>query len=538
MKSWLTILNGKPYPMTWGALLLTTLSAAAEPVHLQLRWHHQFQFAGYYAALEQGYYQSAGLDVIIHQGTPNNKPVQEVLQGHAQYGEANGELLLERLRGAPLVALAAIYQHSASVLLARKNANISTPEDLVDKKVMMMENTVDADFVAMFHNEGIDMSRLQVIPSSYKVQDLIDGKVDAFNSYLSNEPFFLKQQGIDYTLLNPRTYGVDFYSDVLFTTEQEIKQHPDRVKAFQEASLKGWHYAMTHPQEIIDLLINKYHVPKTRAHLEYEANVIKSLILPELIEIGHMNPWRWQHMADTFITAGMVENDQYLQGFIYEPNPVETQEKLIHYLKVVGGIAILTSLIMLLLLKAYQKLKREIRLRIAAEAEIQKLAFQDALTGLSNRHHFFALANQALKLAHREQRKFAVLFIDLNDFKKINDSFGHKAGDLVLAHIGHALRRFLRESDVAARLGGDEFALLLNNIHSKQDIIQSLQKIQHTVCQPVLYNDHNIYVSASIGLAVFPDDAQNIDDLLDIADKHMYQIKFDDKRSDSNDSLI
>ncbi|MGZ8953036.1 MAG: ABC transporter substrate-binding protein, partial [Methylobacter sp.] len=78
---------------------------SAEPIHLQLRWHHQFQFAGYYAALEKGYYKDAGLDVIIHEGTPEKKPVQEVLQGHAQYGEANSELLLERLRGAPLVAL-------------------------------------------------------------------------------------------------------------------------------------------------------------------------------------------------------------------------------------------------------------------------------------------------------------------------------------------------------------------------------------------------------------------------------------------------
>lgn len=540
MKSWPAILNSKPYPPIWWVLflLLMTFSVAAEPVHLQLRWHHQFQFAGYYAALEKGYYQSAGLDVMIHEGTPDKKPVHEVLQGHAQYGEANGELLLERLHGAPLVALAAIYQHSASILLARKNANITAPEDLIGKKVMMMENTLDADFVAMFHNEGIDMGQLQIIPSSYNVQDLIDGKTDVFNAYLSNEPFFLKNQGVEYTQLNPRTYGVDFYNDVLFTTEDEIKQHPERVKAFVKASLKGWHYAMTHQQEIIDLLINKYHVSKSRAHLEFEANAIQSLILPELIEIGHMNPWRWQHMADTFINADLVKNDHYLQGFIYDPNPMEAQEKLLDYLKIVGSIAILTSVILLILLNAYRKLKLENHLRIVAEAEIQKLAFQDTLTGLSNRHHFFALANQALKLAHREHRKCAILFIDLNDFKQINDNFGHQAGDLVLAHIGHALRQFIRESDIAARLGGDEFVLLLNNIHSKEDIILSLQKIQHTVCQPVLYQDHELAVSASIGLAVYPDDAEDIDELLDIADTQMYKIKFEGKNLDTNASLF
>lgn len=511
-------------------LLSLPVSIYAETVHLQLRWHHQFQFAGYYAALEKGYYQKAGLNVIIHEGAPDKKPVQEVLQGRAQYGEANSELLLERLRDQPLVALAAIFQHSASVLLTRKNSNITAPEDLIGKKIMMMENTIDADFIAMFHNEGIDMSGFQIIPSSFNIQDLIDGKVDAFNSYLSNEPFFLKQQGIDYTLLNPRTYGVDFYSDILFTTEQEIKEHPERTQAFRDASLQGWNYALAHPKEIIDLLINKYHVEKTPAHLEYEAGLIRTLILPELIEIGHMNPWRWQHMADTFIKAGMLKNDQYLEGFIYEPHPTESQEKLIHYLKIVGGIAILTSLILLLQASAYQKLKKEHRLRIAAEAEIKKLAFQDTLTGLSNRHHFFSLANQTIKLANREQTKFAVIFIDLNDFKQINDNFGHQAGDLILAHVGYALRQMIRESDIAARLGGDEFALILNNINSKEDMLVSLKKIEHAVCQPVSYHNYQLPVSASIGLAVYPDDADNIDDLLDAADTHMYQIKFEGKR--------
>ncbi|MDO9141066.1 MAG: ABC transporter substrate-binding protein, partial [Methylobacter sp.] len=198
-------------------LVCGCFSVLAEPVHLQLRWHHQFQFAGYYAALEKGYYKAAGLDVIIDEGTPDKKPVQEVLQGRAHYGVANSELLLERLRGAPLVALAAIYQHSPSVLIARKDAAIFSPDDLVGKKIMLLEQTVDADFFAMFYNEGVDLSRIQVIPSSYDINDLITGKVDAFNSYLSNEPYLLKQQGIEFTVLNPRNYGADFYSDILFT---------------------------------------------------------------------------------------------------------------------------------------------------------------------------------------------------------------------------------------------------------------------------------------------------------------------------------
>ena len=193
---------------------------------------------------------------MIHNGTPEKMPVNEVLQGQAQYGVANSELLLERLRGAPLVALAAIYQHSPSVLLARKDAEILSPDDLIGKKVMMLGRYVDADFIAMFSNENLDIKDIQINPSSFDIQDLINGKVDAFNSYLTNEPYFLKQHGVEFTVLNPRNYGVDFYSDILFTTEDEIRHHHERVNAFRHASLEGWYYAMNHPQEIIELLLN------------------------------------------------------------------------------------------------------------------------------------------------------------------------------------------------------------------------------------------------------------------------------------------
>lgn len=367
------------------ALLCPCFSTAAESIHLQLRWHHQFQFAGYYAALEKGYYKKAGLDVSIHNGTPEKLPVKEVLQGHAQYGVGNSELLLERLRGAPLVALAAIFQHSASVLLARKETEILSPDDLIGKKVMMLGQYVDADFIAMFSNENLDIKGIHIIPSSFEIQDLIDGKVDAFNSYSSNEPYYLQQQGVEFTALNPRNYGVDFYSDILFTTEDEIRHHPERVKAFRQASLEGWYYAMNHPQEIIDLLLNKYKVTKSRVHLEFEAKAMQSLILPDLMELGHMNPWRWRHMAETFVQTGMVENDHLLQGFIYTSNTGINKEKLINYLKIMMAIAIIISVIALILYIAYRSIKRENSRRIAVENELR------------NRTHELALHNQILQ---------------------------------------------------------------------------------------------------------------------------------------------
>lgn len=367
-------------------------SVYADPIHLQLRWHHQFQFAGYYAALEKGYYQKAGLEVIIDNGAPEKTPVTEVLQGHAQYGVANSELLLERLRGAPLVALAAIYQHSPSVLLARKDAEILSPNDLTGKKVMMLDQNVDADFIAMFKNENLDIKNIHIIPSSFEIQDLIDGKVDAFNAYLSNEPYYLKQQGIAFTVLNPRNYGADFYSDILFTTEDEITRHPERARAFRQASLEGWYYAMNHSEEIIDLLLNKYHVAKSRDHLQFEAGIMRSLIMPEVVNLGHMNPWRWRRMAETFVQAGMVENDRLLQGFNYTESGID-KENLINYLKVTAVIALVSSFIALIFYAAYRSIKRENNRRIAMEIDLRQRTGELAL-----HNHILQQINQEIAL--------------------------------------------------------------------------------------------------------------------------------------------
>ncbi|OYT95506.1 MAG: hypothetical protein CFE49_12375 [Pseudomonas sp. PGPPP3] len=281
---------------SWALAQQSTLDV----IDFQLRWKHQFQFAGYYAAIAQGYYREEGLDVRLHEGAPGKTPVDEVLAGRAQYAESNSELLYERLKGKPLVALAVIFQHSPSVLLARRDAGIETVHDLIGKNVMLMNAQTDADFQAMFRREGIDPTLIQLQPSSYDIEDLVSGKVAAFNSYLTNEPFYLQQRGIDYRIISPNTYGIDFYSDILFTSETELRQHPERVEAFRRATLRGWRYAMDNPEHIIDLLLTQYQVKKPRAHLQFEAKAMRALILPDLIEIGHMNPGRWQRMAEAF----------------------------------------------------------------------------------------------------------------------------------------------------------------------------------------------------------------------------------------------
>ena len=297
-------------------------SAAAENVTLQLKWTHQFQFAGYYAAIEKGYYKQKNLDVTLVEGKPGQNEVDEVISGRANFGVGMSDILLARLKGQSVVILANIFQHSPSVLLTMKKSNISSPQDLFGKKIMMVPGYKSAELQAMLANEGIPIDKVKILKPSWKLDDLIDGKISAMASYISSAPYFLKKKNLSYVVIPPTSYGIDFYGDNLFTSEQEIKHHPDRVKAFIEATLKGWQYALANPEEIIDIILLKYTSGKkniTQDFLINEASVYQKLILPDFVKIGHINPGRWKHIAETYVKLGMADKNYSLEGLVYDP---------------------------------------------------------------------------------------------------------------------------------------------------------------------------------------------------------------------------
>jgi signal transduction histidine kinase/ABC-type nitrate/sulfonate/bicarbonate transport system substrate-binding protein len=290
-----------------------------DKVVLQLKWRHQFQFAGYYAAVAQGYYRDAGLDVELREAVPGKDPVQAVLAGEAEFGVGTSELLLLRAAGKPVVVLAAIFQHSPLILLSLRQPETGDLQLLSGKPVMIEPQS--AELFAYFKYEGIDPAKLQVREHTFNVRDLIEGRVGAMSAYSTDEPFLLKQAGIDYVTFTPRAGGIDFYGDNLFTTEREIERQPARVRAFRQASLRGWDYALAHPAEIIDLILRDYGRSKSREHLAFEAEQTALLMHPGLIEVGHMNPGRWRHIADTYAEFGMEPAGFDLGGFLYDPDP-------------------------------------------------------------------------------------------------------------------------------------------------------------------------------------------------------------------------
>ena len=160
-----------------------------------------------------------------------------------------------------------------------------------------------------------------------------------------------------------------------------------------------------------------------------------------------------------------------------------------------------------------------------AEREIQKLAYYDTLTGLPNRVLFRDRLTQALAHARREGGRVEVLFLDLDQFKAINDSLGHAVGDLLLTTVAQRLRECAREGDTVARFGGDEFVVILSSVNGSRESLTFAKRMLETLSRPMDLGEREFFTTASIGIAVYPDDGGDADTLLRNADIAMYAAK-------------
>ena len=169
-----------------------------------------------------------------------------------------------------------------------------------------------------------------------------------------------------------------------------------------------------------------------------------------------------------------------------------------------------------------QKLAEQVE---TTKTKLHHLAHHDALTGLPNRMLLQDRLSQAIELARRQGRRFAVLFMDLDRFKHINDSLGHAVGDQLLQSVAQRLSGCVRHSDTLGRLGGDEFVVLLSNIMHAEDAALIAQNMLVALAVPHLINHHELHISASIGIGIYPDDGQDAETLLKSADSAMYHAK-------------
>lgn len=317
---------------------------------LQLKWFHQFQFAGYYMASEKGFYSEQDLNVEIREGGPDIPVDRIVDSGEADFGVLGSELIISRANGLNLVVLAPVMQHSMRTIIARADRNIQSIHDLGGKTVMLNINELP-EFEAMFRSEGMDLNQLSVIPKDRTANaKFIAGEIDAMNGSIANQPFLFRNRNIEVVLIRPVNYGIDFYGDTLFTTEDHAEKEPETVQAFLDASLKGWEYAFSHPGETIRVIIEKFNSAKTEEQLFYEYQELRDLIHPDLVEIGQNSMARWERILHYYQELGIVDDSFSFDGFYFDPSGDRMRliTRLFVVIAALGGIILLFFLISLI----------------------------------------------------------------------------------------------------------------------------------------------------------------------------------------------
>lgn len=301
------------------------LTPSLTPVVVQLRWTHQAQFAGLYAADQNGYFQDEGLAVHFLEGGPTVDSLTTILSGTAQFGVATGDqLIIARAAGKPLQAIATVYRRSPGVYMALAESGIRRPQDFVGKTISIGRGGIPL-FHAMMTRIGVSSDQYTVVESTSSLDDLYSGQVQVRSVFLTNEVLAAEAAGYKLNLIFPDNYGIHFYSDSLFTSDDLIATSPDLVRRFLQAALKGWTYAIENPTTI-GSMVTRYRANADVAHENAFMTASLPLVNTGEDHIGWMKPEIWAGMEKTLreqnvLTKPLDVAQVYTMQFLKELYP-------------------------------------------------------------------------------------------------------------------------------------------------------------------------------------------------------------------------
>ena len=629
-------------------ITLTTFlfSNNEKKITLQLNWLHQFQFAGYYMAKEKGFYNDLNLDVEINEYKSNTEIIKEIEMKRTDFAIGRSSLIIEKINGKDIVALAAIYQESPLMLLVKKDSNINSVKDLKNKKIMITPDAkYSASILAMFSANELTINDFIVETHSFDINDLISGKIDAMSSYLSNEPIILNDKKIEYKIFHPKDFGFDFYSDILFSSSEFIKNNPKVTKDFYNASLKGWKYAFENLAETAEVIHTKYNTQKkSYIHLVKEGEILKKLAYTQNNEIGEFNENKLKNITNVFKLFGLINKDLNIKEFIFSENYPKTinfeiskREKNI-IISILILLFIVFSLIIYLLRKNSQTRKllhtvinttddlifykncklqyigcnksfenvsgkkeseiigkddfelfekdiaqifreqdlailnndrlstsdewlkindkkllfqtkkipfkykeknkkgilgisRDITILHEIQEKLKEQAYYDDLTKIFNRKAYNERIQEKFDMFNRYQIYFCIATYDIDDFKHINDTYGHDMGDKVLIEITNEIRNSIRKTDLLFRIGGEEFMIIFSKT-LMQEAYEVVEKTRVDISNMSIIENEKITISIGI-TEVKKDDTPDL--IYERADKLMYKSKKNGKNQTTRD---
>lgn len=284
----------------------TNKNEQIEKTSLRLKWVSQAQFAGYYSAQKEGYYEEEGLSVTIDPAGPNISPVQSVVSGINEFGIAGAEQIITAIdNGVPVVAIAVIYRETPEALVSKKSLNITTPEDLIGKTIGVVYDNDENLYRLFLKKNGIDEKSIKEVPAITGISQVLTNQVDAKMAYEMNDAVLLNIEGEEVNILKFREYGVKVYADTIFTTKEMIEKHPEKVRKFLKASIKGWEYAINNPEKSVSQLIEINPALNYDHQLGYLKGSIPLIMTDS--EIGVSNPKIWENMIDNLYKNKMIK---------------------------------------------------------------------------------------------------------------------------------------------------------------------------------------------------------------------------------------
>jgi len=294
---------------------------APDAVTVQLSWFHTVEFAGFYAAVEKGYYRDENLAVTLLPGGPAIDPVQSVADGTAQLAVTPGDTVL-RARAANMLvtAIMTIYRHSPLVVMSLPDSGIQRPQDLVGKTIGVisdkLDSTWDIQFLALLKQLGLDAQTMKFVAiQDYNgANELTSGRVQAASGFFAvNEPVQAKLAGVETNLIFYGDYGIEVYANALIARDDLLTSQPDVVQRFVRATLKGYQYVLQHPAEAAEFAL-KFD-PALDVNLQ-TATMLGQLPLIDSGDgaIGSMDLAVWQSTQDALLKQGLLNEPLNLEA--------------------------------------------------------------------------------------------------------------------------------------------------------------------------------------------------------------------------------
>lgn len=295
--------------------------AKLDKVSVRLKWIYTSQSAGFFVADKKGFYEDNGIDITLNPGGIDFPAILMVTKDKEQFGVTGApQLLMAKEKDIPLVALMTIFRKDPGVLISLKETNIKEPKNLIGKKVGVEYGTsTEQVYRSMMKNAGINKSKVIEVPQRYDYSSLLSGKIDA-SWYWAMGNLLLENKD-KFNIIWPSDYGVNFYADVLFTTEGMVKNNPDLVKRFVKATLRGWRYAYDNPEEAASYALMYSDQLKKEQQEKYMQTSLKFL-KPDDKPIGYMDKKAWEDMQKALLDGGFMKkainidevyNDQFLE---------------------------------------------------------------------------------------------------------------------------------------------------------------------------------------------------------------------------------